>query len=271
MNSKQGIKDVFTKIAAVAFDLDGTLYRGGEPVPGARELVRSLRDDGVAVFYLTNDSSNDRASIWKKLDSMGFPVEIETVYSTTWAAARYLAESRYRHVFCCGNVGLRNELKLAGIPLVEADENPDVLLLGKSRTFDFNTITTCLNVLKDPSCDLIVCNRDRDCRIENGRFEPGCGPGAAAVEWASGRTANRVIGKPETFMLEMLARRESFRPEEILIVGDNWESDILLARAFGSPAVWIDWDGVDAGTEPLKDLTVVRSIRDLGPPAKKIA
>lgn len=259
------------EIAAVAFDLDGTLYRGTEAVPGARELVRSLRDDGVSVFYLTNDSSNDRASIRRKLDSLGFPVEIESIYSTTWAAARYLAESRYRRIFCCGNIGLRKELEIAGIPLVEVDDDPDVLLLGKSRTFDFNTITTCLNVLKNPSCDLIVCNRDRDCRIENGRFEPGCGPGAAAVEWAAGRTANLVLGKPETFMLEMLARREAFRPEEILIVGDNWESDILLARAFGSPAVWIDWDGAYSDNEPLKNLVVTRSIRDLNPIGQKIA
>lgn len=268
-NRRNGLHECFSGIKAVAFDLDGTLYQGREPVAGARELVLALREEGIAVFYLTNDSTNDRETICRKLDDLGFPVEIEAVGSTTWAAARYLARSRYRRVFCCGSDGLRRELELADVPLVEADDHPDVLLLGKSRGFDYDTIATCLNVLKDRSCDLVVCNRDRDCRVGNGRFEPGCGPCVAAVEWATDRVADLVLGKPEPFMLEILARRESLRPGEILVVGDNRESDILLARGFGSPAVWIDWDGL-ASTEapvfaekPGPGLTVVRAIGDL--------
>ena len=45
---------------AILFDLDGTLYRGAEPIPYAVESVCELRGGGAGIVYLTNNSSQTR-------------------------------------------------------------------------------------------------------------------------------------------------------------------------------------------------------------------
>ena len=39
------------------FDLDGVLYRGVDPVPGAPETVARLRALGKRIAFVTNNSS----------------------------------------------------------------------------------------------------------------------------------------------------------------------------------------------------------------------
>ena len=72
---------------AALFDLDGTLYRGHEPVPGAVETVRGLLDRGVLVRYLTNNASLTREGFTEKLNGMGFPARLEEVHSSATATA----------------------------------------------------------------------------------------------------------------------------------------------------------------------------------------
>ncbi|MGH3909406.1 MAG: HAD-IIA family hydrolase, partial [Pseudonocardiaceae bacterium] len=38
-------------------DLDGTIVRGSQPVPGAPEVVNELRRRGKAVQFITNNAS----------------------------------------------------------------------------------------------------------------------------------------------------------------------------------------------------------------------
>ena len=41
------------------FDLDGTIYLGGELLPGARRLVLKLRELGKRVVFLSNNPTRD--------------------------------------------------------------------------------------------------------------------------------------------------------------------------------------------------------------------
>ena len=41
-------------------------------------------------------------------------------------------------------------------------------------------------------------------------------------------------------MLELITHNLNFRPEELLIIGDAYESDVGMALTFGSPAILID-------------------------------
>lgn len=50
-------------IRLAIFDLDGTLYRGDEPIPGAPEAVQEMRNRGIQVRFLTNNSALSREAI----------------------------------------------------------------------------------------------------------------------------------------------------------------------------------------------------------------
>jgi ribonucleotide monophosphatase NagD (HAD superfamily) len=92
-------------------------------------------------------------------------------------------------------------------------------------------------------CKFIICNRDRTYPVEDNLLMPGCGPIVAALEYATERTADVIIGKPNTYMLELLCRDWKLGNQEILVVGDTYESDIAMANNFGSRSVLIDPSG----------------------------
>ena len=48
-----------------------------------------------------------------------------------------------------------------------------------------------------------------------------------------------MVGKPSTFMLELVGERLGLRSDEILVVGDSPESDVAMARAARAPWVLI--------------------------------
>ena len=49
-----------TGIRHVVMDMDGVLYRGDHPLPGAVDTLNTLRARGVRVAFLTNNASQER-------------------------------------------------------------------------------------------------------------------------------------------------------------------------------------------------------------------
>ena len=43
-----------TEIDAVFLDLDGTIYLGGELIPGALEFLERCKEKGIRRFFLSN-------------------------------------------------------------------------------------------------------------------------------------------------------------------------------------------------------------------------
>lgn len=76
---------------AFLLDLDGTLYSGGAPVPGAVAAVAALHERGIPFRFLTNTTSRSRAGIVRKLHAYGFaiaPSHIQTPVVVATALAR---------------------------------------------------------------------------------------------------------------------------------------------------------------------------------------
>ncbi|MCU1649085.1 MAG: hydrolase, partial [Pseudonocardia sp.] len=79
---------------AVLIDIDGVLTVSWEPLTGAVEAVRAIRDAGLPFALITNTTSRTRARIAATLAEAGFPVETEDVLTAPSAAAAYLREHR---------------------------------------------------------------------------------------------------------------------------------------------------------------------------------
>src|SRR5882724_4973861 len=115
-------------------DLDGTLFRGDEPIPGARETVALLRSEGAAIRYLTNNSTRSRESYVEKLARMGFEVHPGEVYTSALVAAEYL-RGKIKSAYVVGEEGLIRALEDAGIRVGEVD--PEVVVVGLCRFFNY--------------------------------------------------------------------------------------------------------------------------------------
>ena len=112
-----------------ALDMDGTVYLGDEVLPGAIELIRYLRENGIRPVFLTNNSSRNIDTYVTRLNGMGFDVKREDILSSGEAAAGYLlAHYPGKRVYVMGNENLKHEIAQAGIRVTEREA--EVVLSG---------------------------------------------------------------------------------------------------------------------------------------------
>lgn len=229
---------LFRGIKAVVLDLDGTIYLGDRLIEGVLVLLNLFESYSVTPFFFTNNSSESRKQLFEKLLGMGIRLELKQVYGTGYATAVFVQEKGFQRVFCIGQKGLREELNTMRIDVCEDERMAEALIIGMDTDFDRVKLSKALHIMKMGGT-AIACNRDNFYPGENGRMLPGCGSIVAAIESASGKKVQYLIGKPNTFMLKLLNKDWNLNMKEILVIGDTYSSDIAMAKRCGSKSILI--------------------------------
>lgn len=245
---------MFEETKAVLFDLDGTIYYGSRIIDGANDAIRHCRDLGKRVFFLTNNSTRTRRQIHEKLRGMDIDCEFEEILTSGYVAALYARREQFANIYLCGSSNLADEFDALGIPIADV-EHAHNLFIGYDPEFTYEKLTSAVRVALHAE-KIIACNKERTFLGEGALPFPGCGGMVAPIEWCSGRMADYVIGKPNTLMLDMMSERLGLSPSEMLVVGDTYESDILMANKFGAHSVLI-------GTQEYGDTVTIERIGEL--------
>ena len=133
------------EIECFIFDMDGTIFLGGQLLPGAAALVDYLLDQSIPHYFLTNNSSRSKSDYVEKLTGFGLPVTGDKIFTSGEATAIYLwKEKPGARLFVVGTPSLEAEFTGLGFDLVQ--ENPDYAVLG----FDTTLISTV--PLRPDSC-----------------------------------------------------------------------------------------------------------------------
>ena len=225
-------------IRTFVLDLDGVVYRGKQPLPGAVETIEALRRLGHQVYFFTNNSTKTRITYQQKLQSMGIPADLEHIMTSSYATALYLEEqgAQGKSVLVVGREGIREELKAVGM-VISDDEKVDYVVVGMDRDFCYDTLTKAQHAIMG-GATFIATNRDASFPMEGGMVVPGGGALVAAIEVASG-TKPILIGKPETpAMMEVLHLAHA-TPKDAVIVGDRLDTDILVGKRIGALSVLV--------------------------------
>jgi HAD superfamily hydrolase (TIGR01450 family) len=228
---------MFSGIRAVAFDLDGTLYFGNDPAEGAAETVDSVRASGRKVFFVTNNSIKTREAIRSKLSKMGMDCKIEDILTSGYLTAAYARDNGLRKTYVFGSDGLRSEFADAGAETAGEDDAEN-LVIGLDLGLGYDGIAAAVRVALRAD-KIIACNRDRVFLGQDRILFPGCAAAVGAVEACCGRSVDAVIGKPGTAALQHIRDSTGARPEEIMMIGDGYDSDVRMACAFGSRSLLI--------------------------------
>ncbi|MEW6722774.1 MAG: HAD-IIA family hydrolase [Candidatus Micrarchaeota archaeon] len=215
-------------IKAVIFDLDGTLYLGKTPVPGAAEKVAELRKKGVKTLFLTNAATRSREDVALKLWNMGFSAQKNEVYCGAYAVARYVARNHAgKRAYVVGEKGMFDEFAAAGVPF---GEDADLVAVGLDRDFTYAKLAKAYtNIAKGAA--FLASNSDQTYPTENGHL-PGAGAIVAAIQNATGKSPY-VVGKPNPFAMELMMREHSLKKDEMLMVGDRLDTDVMFAKNCG--------------------------------------
>ena len=237
----------------VLCDLDGVVWLAHQPIPGSVHAIASLREAGIRVVFVTNNSFSTYEEQVAALGSIGIPAEGDIVTSAMSAATAM--KSGWR-VLVCGGLGLIEEVGRVTNDVVVAYNEPmasgdfDAVVVGFHREFNYQVLTDALTAVRGGAV-LIGSNDDPTYPTPNGPI-PGGGSILAAIEKASGVTPT-VTGKPNEPMAKLV--RElcgDVLPEEMVMVGDRSDTDGGFAQVLGArfamvlSGVMDSADGVDA-------------------------
>ena len=243
--------DLPERVRLVIFDLDGVVYRGLDPVPGAAELVGWLHGTGTLVRFATNNSMVARAGYVERLGEMGIPTTEDEIVTSTSATVEHLRRHapEIRTVLGIGADGMREELAAAGLEVVMADTATgpaepggsldrafDAVIVGLAPTLTYDHLATALSAVRD-GARLIATNADARYPTPTG-FLPGAGSIVAALATATG-VEPEVIGKPAPAMFTAILESAGIAPAEAVVIGDNPDADVAGAHRAGCASILV--------------------------------
>ncbi|GAA3967879.1 HAD-IIA family hydrolase [Gordonia caeni] len=213
---------------ALLFDLDGTLYEGHTPLPGAEDLVRSHPD---ASYYVTNNASRSADEVSEHLAALGFAAGPEQIITSAQVGARLVADRvpDGSAVLVVGSDSLRDEIAAVGlVPVRTADDDPAAVIQGHSPETGWAQLSEAALAVRGGAL-WIATNTDTTLPTERGLL---VGNGSMVAAVATATEADPVVaGKPAApIMREVLARSKSRRP---LMIGDRLDTDIEGANTVG--------------------------------------
>jgi 4-nitrophenyl phosphatase len=223
-------------LRAFLVDLDGVVYTGNTPVPGASEFFQFLTATGRLFQCITNNSTLTADQFAAKLRAMHVDVRPDQVLTSPHATAVALRDRlpRGARVMAIGEEGLVRALVDGGFKLVA--ERPDALVCGLDRQLTYERLAAaCLAVRT--GIPFIATNPDLSLPTEHG-FLPGNGAAVAYIQTATG-VAPTVIGKPEATMLQVAMELLGVTAEETAIVGDGLLTDMLAGQRAGMTRILV--------------------------------
>lgn len=250
---------------AVLFDMDGVLYNSEEPIPGAAETLAWAREHQIPYLFVTNTTSRGHTTLTDKLARFGIPANPTEIMTPCEAAADWLRST--------GDSGIalfvRPEARSAfdGLECLpdQAESGVHHVVIGDlGSAWDFQTLNRAFRLLHaNPEATLIALGMTRYWKAQDG-ISLDVAPFVAALENASARKA-LVFGKPAAAFFGAAARRVGVPASEVLMVGDDIESDIAGAQSAGMRTVLVrtgkfrelDLEG------PVKPDMVLNSVADL--------
>lgn len=217
------------------FDLDGTLFRGDEPIPGAAEALARLRTDGAGIRFLTNNSSQTRDTYVAKLNRLGFEAYPHEVYSSAIGTAAFLLQENLNSAFVVGESGLKETLSAAGIKVT--DDQPSAVIVGICKSFSYDLMSQAMQHIRG-GAKFVATNTDPTYPMEGGRFIPGSGSLVAAVKTCA-EVEPFVVGKPNPFLVNLILKDSEVRANDALVVGDRMDTDIEAGVRAGCPTLLV--------------------------------
>jgi HAD superfamily hydrolase (TIGR01450 family) len=231
-------------------DLDGVVYIGHRPVPGASEALAKARAAGQRLAFVTNNASRTPSAVAALLTEVGVPAAAEDVVTSSQAAARLLAERlpAGARVLVVGGMGLRHALHARGLrPVSTAAERPAAVVQGYEPNLSYGLIAEGAQAVLRGAL-FVASNGDLTIPGHNGPPRPGNGALVQVIRAATG-VDPIVTGKPERPLhREAILRTGAERP---LVVGDRLDTDIEGAHNGGADSLLV----LTGVTDPLTAVT----------------
>ncbi len=222
-----------TKIKHVAFDMDGTIYKGGTLFPFTRGVFDALENVGIGYTYLTNNSSKSAKDYLQKiidLDLKGSPENIATSASATF----FYLKAHYpnvKKIYVLGTASLREEFVEHGYYMCDEinEEEPELVVVAFDTTLVYERLCKATYWIGEGK-PYIATHPDTVCPTDRQTILVDCGAVQALIENVTGRRPEAVPGKPDKDMIGGIMDKYGLEKDEIMMVGDRIYTDLEMAK-----------------------------------------
>ncbi|MFP3903275.1 MAG: HAD-IIA family hydrolase [Armatimonadota bacterium] len=249
------------------FDLDGTIYLGDRLIPGAAEIIMTVRNSGAGVMFVTNKPIDTRENYAAKLHKLGIPTEPEEVMTSPWALAHYIeANHDSPRCFVLGEQPVIEPLEAVGCTIVTQADDTDIVVVSWDRNLTYTKFDEAFQALRQ-GAKFYATNPDVTCPVPGGEVADA-GANIAGLTACSKRQPDVIAGKPRPTLARAAMEQMGTGPSETVLVGDRLQTDMQCGRNAGCDTALV-LTGV-SGPDDVKDLPnderpthIIKSVRDL--------
>lgn len=243
-------------------DMDGVLVHEQHLVPGAAEFIDELTEARTPFVVLTNNSMRTRRDLHARLKLSGLDIPERAIWTSALATADFLDTQRPNGTaYVLGESGLTTALHEIGYVITDTD--PDYVVLGETRTYSFEAITTAIRLIEG-GARFIATNPDPTGPSREG-VVPATGSVAALISRATGKEPY-YVGKPNPLMMRSALRAIGAHSEHTLMIGDRMDTDIVSGLEAGLRTVLV-LSGISTAESveqyPFRPTLVLDSVADL--------
>jgi HAD superfamily hydrolase (TIGR01450 family) len=262
----------------VLFDVDGTLLLsdrslgGYELLPGAIEVLTTLKARRVPFALLTNGSAYPPAEQAAKLRAAGLPVDEGQMITPSTIAADHLQRRGIRRALVLGTAGVGQALRDAGIETVHTGEagatEVGSVYVGWHPDCGMKDIETACQAIWN-GAELCVASDVPFFATRHGRTIGYSHAITAAIRRLT-RASMTLTGKPSIRALRFVAKRLGVPMRALAVVGDDPVVEVLMARRGGATALAVttgttrreEWQSQPRSRRPDAILTELREVLD---------
>jgi len=243
-------------------DMDGVLVHEDHMIAGADQFIAELNERGTNYVVVTNNPIYTRRDLRARLLATGLDIAEHRIWTSALATAKFLHSQRPGgSAYVIGEVGLTTAMHEAGYVLT--DRNPDYVVLGETRTYSFEAITTAIRLI-DEGARFVSTNPDATGPSRNGLL-PAAGAVAALIEKATGKKPY-FVGKPNPLMMRSALRAIGAHSESTLMVGDRMDTDVIAGLEAGLATILVV-SGISTTATieqyPFRPSLIIDSVADL--------
>ena len=225
-------------------DLDGCVWVGDEPTPGAPGAIQELRDAEKRVAFATNDPRAATEDYVARLWAIGVQASLRDVVTVGGALQHRLAETRQgRTAFVIGTPALKKHVADAGLRVLNGTDlasRAEVVIVAGTEDFVYEDLRNAGLAVRR-GADFVATGRDPTYPQPDG-FWPGTGAILAAGETVSERKAE-IVGQPNPQLL--LTALDRLGEGRTLVVGDRADADLAAAAGAGLDSALVKTGGQD--------------------------
>ena len=145
-------------MSIIATDLDGTIFKGQTLIDGVKEGLLKIINEGIEIYYTTNNSSQTPSEIKDKLENLlQLDIDISKIITPLVIFQNLYSDDKL-NIFIYGSENLKKYIKNLNMNVTSL-ENAELVLIGRKEENNFSEIN---EIIKSVSIGKNILSLNKD-------------------------------------------------------------------------------------------------------------